>query len=173
MIILLLISLLISLNCFQNGDRFTSAEIGIPFKTLSERESVVFKINILGEEKNCSVDITSSEQILYISNEYFPDENSLKESELLSITDQDRNKIKGYRKAIPIEFSGNKYRKSVNINNINSILIKTKDESKIHSLGFSHNIKEENSIVHQLYNSNLITKRQFSILFSYSDLVTL
>ena len=173
MIIFILISLLLSLICFQNGDRFTSSEIGIPFKTLGERESVVFKINILGEEKNCSIDITSAEQILYIYNEYFPDENSLKDSEILSITDQDRNQINGYRKVTSIEFSGNKYRKSIAINNINSILIKTEDQSKIHSLGFAHDIKEENSIVHQLYNSHLITQRQFSVLFSYPNWGTL
>ena len=32
--------------CFQNGDKFTSAEISIPFKTLNEKDSVVFKTNI-------------------------------------------------------------------------------------------------------------------------------
>ena len=56
--------LFLPLICFQNGDRFTSAEIAIPFKTLSERNAMVFKTNILGEQKNCSIDITSSEQIL-------------------------------------------------------------------------------------------------------------
>ena len=58
---------------FRNCDRFTSSEIAIPFKTLNERDLFVFKIKILGEEKNCSIDITSSEQILYISENYFPD----------------------------------------------------------------------------------------------------
>ena len=56
------------------------------------------------------------------------------------------------------------------INNINSILIKTEDESNIHSLGLSHNIAEEKSIVHQSYNSYFITQRQFSISFSYPDI---
>ena len=157
----------------RNGDRFTSSEISIPFKTLNERDSVVFKINILGEEKNCSIDITSSEQILYISENYFPDEKSLKDNEEINIIDQNGNKINGFRKNTSIEFSGDKYRKSLTINNINSILIKTEDESKIHSLGLSHNITEEKSIVHQLYNSHFITQRQFSILFSYPDWGTL
>ena len=165
--------LILPFLCFQNGDRFTSAEIAIPFKTLNERDAIVFKINILGEEKNCSIDITSSEQILYILEEYFPDEKLLKNIELYSITDQDNNKIKGYKKEISLEFSGDKYRKSLTIDKINSILIKTDDITKIHSLGFAHNIKEENSIVHQLYNSHLITKKQFSILFSYPNWGTL
>ena len=165
----LLTCLLIPLLCFQNGDRFTSAEIAIPFKTLNERNPVVFKTNILGEEKNCSIDITSSEQMLYISNNNFPDEKSLKDNELLYISDQNGYTTKGYRKDISLEFSGDKYRKGIIINKINSILIKTNDESRIHSLGFSHNIKEESSIVHQLYNSHLITKRQFSLLFSYPN----
>ena len=169
MFIFLLICLLFPLICFQNGDKFTSAEIAIPFKTLNEKEAIVFKTNILGEEKNCSIDITSSEQILYIYNQYYPGENSLKNNELLSIIDQDGNQINGYRKNTSIEFSGNEYRKGITINNINSILIKTQDKFKIHSLGFAHNIKEENSIIHQLYNSHLITKRQFSILFSYPN----
>ena len=85
MFIFLLICLLFPLICFQNGDKFTSAEIAIPFKTLNEKEAIVFKTNISGEEKNCSIDITSSEQILYISNQHYPDENSLKNNDLLSI----------------------------------------------------------------------------------------
>ena len=52
------------LICFQNGDKFTSAEISIPFKSLNEKDAVTLKLNILGEEKNSSIDITSSEQIL-------------------------------------------------------------------------------------------------------------
>ena len=170
---LVLICLFFTLICFQSGDRFTSAEIDIPFKTLNEKEAVVFKTNILGEEKNCSIDITSSEQILYISKEYYPDKSSLRNSDVLSIIDQDGNQINGFRMDTSIEFSGNEYRKGITINNINSILIKTEDEFKIHSLGFAHNIKEENSIVHQLYNSHLITKKQFSILFSYPNWGTL
>ena len=173
MIIFVLICLLFPFICFQSGDRFTSAEIAIPFKTLNEKESVVLKTNILGEQKNCSIDITSSEQILYISKSYFPDEKSLNNKESLSIIDQKGNKINGYRNNVSIEFAGNEYRKGITINNINSILIKTEDESKIHLLGFSHDIKEENSIVHQLYNSKLITQRQFSILFSYPNWGTL
>ena len=173
MILCVLICLLFPFICFQNGDRFTSAEIAIPFKTLNEKETVVLKTNILGEQKNCSIDITSSEQILYISKSYFPDEKSLNNKESLSLIDQKGNKINGYRNNVSIEFAGNEYRKGITINNINSILIKTEDESKIHLLGFSHDIKEENSIVHQLYNSKLITQRQFSILFSYPNWGTL
>ena len=173
MIILVLICLLFPFICFQSGDRFTSAEIAIPFKTLNEKETVVLKTNILGEQKNCSIDITSSEQILYISKPYFPDKKSLNNKESLSLIDQKGNKINGYRNNVSIEFAGNEYRKGVTINNLNSILIKTEDESKIHLLGFSHDIKEENSIVHQLYNSKLITQRQFSILFSYPNWGTL
>ena len=173
MILCVLICLLFPFICFQSGDRFTSAEIAIPFKTLNEKEVVVIKTNILGEQKNCSIDITSSEQILYISNPHFPDEKSLNNKESLSIINQNGNKINGYRNNVSIEFSGNEYRKGITINNINSILIKTEDESKIHLLGFSHDIKEENSIVHQLYNSKLITQRQFSILFSYPNWGTL
>ena len=173
MIICVLICLLFPFICFQSGDRFTSAEIAIPFKTLNEKESVVLKTNILGEQKNCSIDITSSEQILYISKPYFPDEKSLNNKESLSLIDQKGNKINGYRNNVSIEFAGNEYRKGITINNINSILIKTEDESKIHLLGFSHDIKEENSIVHQLYNSKLITQKQFSILFSYPNWGTL
>ena len=173
MIILVLICLLFPFICFQSGDRFTSAEIAIPFKTLNEKESVVLKTNILGEQKNCSIDITSSKQILYISNSYFPEEKSLNNKESLSIIDQKGNKINGYRNNVSIEFAGNEYRKGITINNLNSILIKTEDESKIHLLGFSHDIKEENSIVHQLYNSKLITQKQFSILFSYPNWGTL
>ena len=52
MFIFLLICILFSLICFQSGDRFTSAEIAIRFKTLNEKEAIVFKTNILGEEKN-------------------------------------------------------------------------------------------------------------------------
>ena len=155
--------------CFKIRDKFTSGEIAIPFKTLNEKDSVVFKTNIFGEEKNCSIDIISSEQILSISNGHFPDEKSLKNSEFLSIINQDGNIIEGYRKDVSIEFSGDKYRKGITINDIYSIITKTNDESKIHSLGFSHNIKEKNSIVHQLYNSGLITQRQFSILYSYPN----
>ena len=173
MIIFVLICLLFPFICFQSGDRFTSAEIAIPFKTLNEKETVVLKTNILGEQKNCSIDITSSEQILYMSKSYFPEEKSLNNKESLSIIDQKGNKINGYRNNVSIEFAGNEYRKGITINNINSILIKTEDESKIHLLGFSHDIKEENSIVHQLYNSKLITQRQFSILFSYPNWGTL
>ena len=173
MILCVLICLLFPFICFQNGDRFTSAEIAIPFKTLNEKETVVLKTNILGEQKNCSIDITSSEQILYMSKSYFPEEKSLNNKESLSIIDQKGNKINGYRNNVSIEFAGNEYRKGITINNINSILIKTEDESKIHLLGFSHDIKEENSIVHQLYNSKFITQRQFSILFSYPNWGTL
>ena len=173
MILCVLICLLFPFICFQNGDRFTSAEIAIPFKTLNEKETVVLKTNILGEQKNCSIDITSSEQILYVSKPYFPDEKSLNNKESLSLIDQKGNKINGYRNNVSIEFAGNEYRKGITINNINSILIKTEDESKIHLLGFSHDIKEENSIVHQLYNSKFITQRQFSILFSYPNWGTL
>jgi hypothetical protein len=173
MYFLIFLVLLIHTYSFQNNDRFTSAEIAIPFKTLSERKSVVLKTNILGESKNCSIDITSSEQILFISNDYFPDENSLKDSELLSITDQEDNKLNGYRKNVSIEFTGNNYRKGVTIQNVKSILIKTDDINKIHSFGFAHNINPENSLVHQLYNSHFITQRQFSILFSYPDWGTL
>ena len=173
MIIFVLICLLFPFICFQSGDRFTSAEIAIPFKTLNEKETVVLKTNILGEQKNCSIDITSSEQILYISKSYFPDEKSLNNKESLSLIDQKGNKINGYRNNVSIEFAGNEYRKGITINNINSILIKTEDESKIHLLGFSHDIKEENSIVHQLYNSKFITQRQFSILFLYPNWGTL
>ena len=173
MILCVLICLLFPFTCFQSGDRFTSAEIAIPFKTLNEKETVVLKTNILGEQKNCSIDITSSEQILYISKPYFSEEKSLNNKESLSIIDQKGNKINGYRNNVSIEFAGNEYRKGITINNINSILIKTEDESKIHLLGFSHDIKEENSIVHQLYNSKLITQRQFSILFSYPNWGTL
>ena len=173
MILCVLICLLFPFICFQNGDRFTSAEIAIPFKTLNEKETVVLKTNILGEQKNCSIDITSSEQILYMSKSYFPEEKSLNNKESLSIIDQKGNKINGYRNNVSIEFAGNEYRKRITINNINSILIKTEDESKIHLLGFSHDIKEENSIVHQLYNSKFITQRQFSILFSYPNWGTL
>ena len=171
-IIFLIVFLITPLICFQNGDKFTSAEIAIPFKTLNEKDPVVIKTNILGEEKNCSIDITSSEQLLYISSDYFPNE-LLKNKEYYSITDQNLNKIEGYKSNISIEFSGNEYRKGITIKNINSFLIKTDDESKIHSLGLSHNINPENSIVHQLYNSHMITKRQFSILFSYPDWGTL
>ena len=171
-IFLILLSSITPLICFQNGDKFTSAEIAIPFKTLNEKDSVVFKTKVLGEEKNCSIDITSSEQLLYISEDYFPKEN-LKNKELCFITDQNLNKIEGYRDNIELEFVGDEYRKGVTIENINSFLIKTNDISKIHSLGFSHDIKPENSIVHQLYNSHMITKRQFSILFLYPDWGTL
>ena len=173
MILCVLICLLFPFICFQNGDRFTSAEIAIPFKTLNEKESVVLKTNILGEQKNCSIDITSSEQILYMSKSYFPEEKSLNNKESLCIIDQKGNKINGYRNNVSIEFAGNEYRKGITINNLNSILIKTEDESKIHLLGFSHDIKEENSIVHQLYNSKFITQKQFSILFSYPNWGTL
>ena len=51
MILLVLICLLFHINCFQSGDRFTSAEIAIPFKTLNEKETVVLKTNILGNKK--------------------------------------------------------------------------------------------------------------------------
>ena len=60
----LFLSLITPLICFQNGDKFTSAEISIPFKSLNEKDAVTLKLNILGEEKNSSIDITSSEQIL-------------------------------------------------------------------------------------------------------------
>ena len=142
-IIIFIYLFIIPTLCFQNGDKFTSAEIAIPFKTLNEKDSVVFKTNIFGEEKNCSIDIISSEQILSISNGHFPDEKSLKNSEFLSIINQDGNIIEGYRKDVSIEFSGDKYRKGITINDIYSILTKTNDESKIHSLGFSHNIKKK------------------------------
>ena len=168
----LFLSLITPLICFQNGDKFTSAEISIPFKSLNEKDAVTLKLNILGEEKNCSIDITSSEQILYVSENYFPKE-ILQNEELFSFSDQNWNNIDGYKTNISLQFVGGKYRKSLTINNIDSLLIKTKDESKIHSLGFCHNIKPENSIVHQLYNSHMIKKRQFSILFSYPDWGTL
>ena len=51
MILCVLICLLFPFICFQNGDRFTSAEIAIPFKTLNEKETVVLKTNILGNKK--------------------------------------------------------------------------------------------------------------------------
>ena len=172
LIIFLIVFLIIPLICFQNGDKFTSAEIAIPFKTLNEKDTIVLKTNILGEQKNCSIDITSSEQLLYISSDHFPNE-FLKNKELYSITDQNSKKIDGYKSEISLEFSGNEYRQGITIKNITSFLIKTDDKSKIHSLGFSHNINPENSIVHQLYNSHMITKRQFSILFSYPDWGTL
>ena len=50
---------------------------------------------------------------MYISNEYYPDENSLKNNDLLSIIDQDGNQINGYRMDTSFEFSGNKYRKGI------------------------------------------------------------
>ena len=52
-------------------------------------------------------------------------------------------------------------------------MVQANQKEKIHSLGLSHFIKEENSIVHSLYNSHLISKKQFSILYSYPDWGTL
>ena len=71
-IILLVVFLIIPLICFQNCDIFTSAEIDIPFKTLNENDTIILKDNILVEEKDNSIDITSSKQLLYISYDYFP-----------------------------------------------------------------------------------------------------
>ena len=158
--------------CYQNYDKFTSAEIAIPFKVLNERDNVVLKTNILGEIKNCSIDITSSKQLLYFSKQEFKEKN-LYNKKLPSIISQDGDKIKSYIKKNDIEFLGNKLRKSLIVKDVSSLMIKTKDENKIHSFGFSHFIKEEDSIVHSLYNSHLISQRQFSILYSYPDWGTL
>lgn len=169
----LIISIIITSSfCYQNYDKFTSAEIAIPFKVLNERDNVVLKTNILGEIKNCSIDITSSEQILYFSKKILKEKNLL-DKKLISIISQDGDKIKGFTKKNNIEFLGNQFRKSVIAKDISSLMIKSKDENKIHSFGFSHFIKEENSIVHSLYNSHLISQRQFSILYSYPDWGTL
>ena len=168
----LLFSILIKLFCFLNYDRFTSAEISIPFKVLNDRDNVVIKSKILGEIKNCSIDITSSEQLLYFSKEIFKEQN-IYNNKYVSLKSQDGEKIKGYKKKTDILFIGNEYRKSLSIENINSIMVQTNKKKKIHSLGLSHFIKEENSLVHSLYNSHLISKRQFSILYSYPDWGTL
>ena len=157
--------------CLLNNDKFTSAEIAIPFKTLNERDNVVIKLNALGITKNCSIDITSSYQLLYFPKEIINRNN--KNSNYISIVNQDREKIKGYLNEINLEFNGNEYRKSVSIGKINSVLIQSNNKNKIHSLGLSHFIEEENSIVHKLYNSHLISQRQFSILYSYPDWGTL
>ena len=158
--------------CYQNYDKFTSAEISIPFKVLNERDNVVLKTNILGEIKNCSIDIASSEQLLYFSKKAFKEKN-LFDKKVSSIINQDGDKIKGYIKNNDIVFLGNKLRKSVIVKDVSSLMIKSKDENKIHSFGLAHFIKEENSIVHSLYNSHLISQRQFSILYSYPDWGTL
>ena len=168
----LLFSILIKLFCYLNYDRFTSAEISIPFKVLNDRDNVVIKSKILGEIKNCSIDITSSEQLLYFSKEIFKEQN-IYNNKYVSLKSQDGEKIKGYKKKTDILFIGNEYRKSLSIENINSIMVQTNKKKKIHSLGLSHFIKEENSLVHSLYNSHLISKRQFSILYSYPDWGTL
>ena len=157
--------------CLINNDKFTSSEIAIPFKTLNNRDNVVIKLNALGITKNCSIDITSSYQLLYFPKEIINHNN--KNSNYISIVNQDREKIKGYLNEINLEFDGNEYRKSVSIGKINSVLIQSNNKNKIHSLGLSHFIKEENSIVHKLYNSHLISQRQFSILYSYPDWGTL
>ena len=168
---LLLINILNS-SCFLNYDKFTSAEIAIPFKSISERDNVVIKTNILGENKNCSIDITSSEQLIYLSKETFKKQN-LYSSKYISLINQDGEKIEGYIKITNVEFTGNEYRNSLTIENINSIIIKSNKKKQIHSFGLSHYIKEENSLVHSLYDSNLISQRQFSILYSYPDWGTL
>ena len=153
-------------------DSFTSAEIAIPFKSISERDNVVIKTNILGENKNCSIDITSSEQLVYLSKETFKKQN-LYSSKYISLINQDGEKIEGYIKITNVEFTGNEYRNSLTIENINSIIIKSNKKKQIHSFGLSHYIKEENSLVHSLYDSHLISQRQFSILYSYPDWGTL
>jgi len=158
--------------CAENYDKFTSAEIAIPFKVLNERDNIVLKTNILGEIRNCSIDITSSEQLLYFSKKIFKERNFF-DKKLNSIISQDADKIKGYTKKNDIEFLGNQLRKSVIVKDISSLMIKTEDRNKIHSFGFSHFIKEEDSIVHSLYNSHIISQRQFSILYSYPDWGTL
>lgn len=158
--------------CFQNNDRFTSAEIAIPFKTINERDNIVIKTNILGENKNCSIDITSSQQLLYLTKETLKENNILNKNEI-SLINQDGEKINGYRKNTNIEFLGNEYRKGVIIGNITSIMIKSNKKDKMHSFGFSHFIEEDNSLVHILYNAHLIKERQFSILYSYPNWGTL
>ena len=171
-LVIILFNILLSLFCYQNNDRFTSAEIAIPFKSINERDNVVIKTNILGEIKNCSIDITSSEQILYLTKETF-NEHNIYDDKKITKKNQDGDNIKGFIKNTNIEFLGNNYHKSVFIKNISSILVKSNDKDKIHSFGFSHFIKEENSLVHSLYNSHLISERQFSILYSYPDWGTL
>ena len=161
-----------SSSCLLIYDKFTSAEISIPFKSISDRDNVVIKSNIFGETKNCSIDITSSEQLIYLSKKAFNSMN-LDNNKYISLINQDGEKIEGYIKNTDIEFCGNEYRKSLFIENINSILIKSNSKNKIHSFGLSHNIVEENSIVHTLYNSHLISQRQFSILYSYPNWGTL
>ena len=163
---------LINSKCFLNNDKFTSAEIAIPFKTLNERDNVVIKTNILGETKNCSIDITSSHQLLYLSKEILKEQKIYKNKDILLIN-QDGEKIKGNIKKTDIVFKGNEFRRSLLIENIKTIIIESNNKNKIHSIGLSHFIKEENSIVHILYNSHLISQRQFSILYSYPDWGTL
>ena len=168
---LLLITIFNS-SCLLYYDKFTSAEIDIPFKSISDRDNVVIKTNIFGEAKNCSIDITSSEQLIYLSKETFKKLN-LHNNKYISLINQDGEKIEGYIKDANIEFTGNEYRKSLQIENINSIIIKSNSKNKVHSFGLSHNIEEENSLVHILYDSHLISQRQFSILYSYPDWGTL
>ena len=170
--VILLFFFIINSFCFDNNDKFTSAEIAIPFKTLNDRDNVVIKTNILGEIKNCSIDITSSEQLFYFSKEILK-KNNIYNNKYKSLINQDGEKINGYNKKTNIEFTGNEYRKSLIVKNIKTIIIKSSKKDKIHSLGLSHYIKEENSIVHSLYNSHMISERQFSILYSYPDWGTL
>ena len=114
----------------------------------------------------------SSEQLIYFSKEIFKEQN-IYNNKYISLTNQDGEEIKGYNKKTDIVIIGNEYRKSLSLENINSIMVQTNNKKKLHSLGLSHLIKEDNSIVHSLYNSHLISQRQFSILYSYPDWGTL
>ena len=41
-------------SCFLNYDKFTSAEIAIPFKSISDRDNVVIKSNIfMRQNRRC------------------------------------------------------------------------------------------------------------------------
>ena len=158
--------------CIEYDDRFTSAELASYFKSINERDNIVIKTNILGEIKNCSIDITSSEQLLYLQKETLKTNNI--HNNYISIKTQDGEIIDGnIINNTRIELLGNEYHKSIVINNLTSIMIKSNNKGQYHSLGFAHYIEEEKSLVHSLYNAHLISERQFSILYSYPNWGTL
>lgn len=160
------INIIISLD---NDNRFTESEIQLTFKVANDRDSAVIRSNILGEIRNISVDITSDQHILYLSKEMWKEQNftSLKKT---SIITQDGQSLNVFLKKVNIGVGGGTtFRKSYLIENLPTFLSLTKDKKKFHSIGLAHEIDDQKSIINRLYNQKLITKKQFSVLYSYPD----
>ena len=153
-------------------DDFTSSEVDLSIKRIND--VLIIRNEVFGSISNCTIDITSDQNIIYLPKKKFKEIS--KNQEIKNYITQDKTTIK----YIPYNINnfiidGNGYSRDqkVSIKNLNSYLTIQKNKNQINTLALSHYINPNNSIVHQLYNNHIISKRQFNILYSFPNEGTL